>query len=61
MPSLLMPCSAHSFLQNSLPTWFPHCPTCKQMISRGILLLLLLLYFPNARWGWRYLPEIWAT
>ncbi len=22
--------------QNSLPTWFPHCPTCRLMISRGI-------------------------
>lgn len=25
-----------TFFQNSVPIWFPHCPTCKQMISRGI-------------------------
>ena len=33
---LLIPCSWHSRFQNSVPTWFPHCPTCTVMISRGI-------------------------
>jgi hypothetical protein len=27
-----------TFFQNSLPTWLPHWPTCKLMISRGMLL-----------------------
>lgn len=27
---------AFTFFQNSVPTWFPHCPTCKQMISLGM-------------------------
>ena len=25
-----------TFRQNSDPIWFPHCPTCSVMISRGI-------------------------
>lgn len=36
MPSLLMPCSKHNCFQNSIPIWFPHCPTCRVIISRGI-------------------------
>lgn len=36
MPSLCIPCSAQSCFQNSIPTWFPHCPTCNVIISRGI-------------------------
>lgn len=36
MPSLEIPCSKQSCFQNSIPIWFPHCPTCSVMISRGI-------------------------
>lgn len=36
MPSLLMPCSRQSCFQNSIPIWFPHCPTCRVIISLGI-------------------------
>uniref|UniRef100_A0A0A9EEL6 TUBG2 n=1 Tax=Arundo donax TaxID=35708 RepID=A0A0A9EEL6_ARUDO len=31
-----MPCSRQSCFQNSIPIWFPHCPTWIVMISRGI-------------------------
>lgn len=27
---------APTLRQNSLPTWLPHCPTCRLMISRGM-------------------------
>ena len=36
IPSLLIPCSEQSCFQNSIPIWFPHCPTCRVMISRGM-------------------------
>lgn len=36
MPSLLIPCSRQSCFQNSIPIWFPHCPTCRVMISLGM-------------------------
>ena len=57
-PSLLMPCSAQSCLQNSVPTallafqlpWFPHCPTCKVMISRGIVFEQLSRLWRSSRY-----------
>lgn len=45
MPSLLIPCSRQSCFQNSMPIWFPHCPTCNVMISRGISLSLSFPHF----------------
>ena len=56
----LMPCSAQSCFQNSEPIWFPHWPSCKVMISRGIMDLLLVetrQFFSNAMWFSR--SEFW--